>query len=138
MFKHSSSLLVLAAVLMTAAACKDSTGPSGLNLSGTWVGGSLLPNPYTTTFELQQTGNNVSGLLRISGVLPFAGSAITGQVDPEDRTLAWVIGRGCEVWAGVLAVSADGQQLSGPVQIDRTGCVPAQSSGSGTMSVTRQ
>jgi hypothetical protein len=137
MFKHTRNLVSMAALLAFAAACSDLTGTSGLVLAGTWQGSAILPNGYTTVFSLSQNGNAASGTIRISGVIG-ANTPITGQVNSSDRTYVWTAARGCELWGGVMNVSQDGEEMTGPVLIDRSGCVPAQNNGSGKISLVRQ
>lgn len=132
-----SALCVAITLAAAVVACGDSTGPDeALNVAGAWQGTARLPNAYTTTMNLQQTGSGVTGSMTVVGSI--VGRTVTGQVDATDRTFMWAVSRNCEIWGGVLSIDAAGQAMSGPVLIDRTGCQPAQSNGSGTLSMTRQ
>jgi hypothetical protein len=93
-------------------------------------------NPAGPTLNLEQSGSAVSGTMRIAGVM--GETPITGNVASGDRTLAWKVSYGCEVWTGTLNIDGSVQQMSGPLEIDRTGCQPAQRNGSGTLSVDRR
>lgn len=129
----------LGAALFATAGCSSSTAPSDpppISVAGPWVGTVRLPNAYTASLGLQQNGSAVSGTMRISGVMnetPIAGDVSTGG-----RTMTWRVNRSCEVWTGTATVDATGRSMTGPLAIDRTGCQPAQSSGSGTLSVDRR
>lgn len=124
-------------MLATLAGCGDATGPGDVTVSGTWAGSITLPNGYSASATLQQTGSAVSGTMRVSGAF-VQGLPITGDVAAANRTFTWLVARGCEVWGGVLNVDAGGATMSGPVTINRVGCQPAQSNGSGQLSLTRQ
>ena len=116
--------------------CSNSSGPGSFDVSGHWTGIASLPNGRSTSADLQQTGTAASGTMTVAGA--FVSTALTGQVSSQNRTLTWTLMRGCEVWGGVATVTADGGKMSGPVDIDRSGCQPAQSDGSGTLTLTRQ
>jgi hypothetical protein len=131
--------LPLGVVLLTAAGCSSNpAGPSEapLDVAGTWYGTAVLPNGYTTTLSLQQSGAAVSGTMKIAGVM--GATPISGTVASADRTLTWRVSRGCEAWSGTLNVDGSRQRMSGPLAIDRAGCQPAQSNGSGSLSVDKQ
>ncbi len=113
----------------------DPTAPS-LNIAGAWSGSASLPNTTSAGFTLQQTGSTISGTMRVSSAFP-QGLTLTGTVDGSGRTFTWAVARGCEVWGGVLNIGAGNTQMNGAVVINRTGCQPAQSNGSGTVTVTR-
>jgi hypothetical protein len=125
-------------VVLAAVGCSNPAGPSetSLDVAGNWVGTAALPNGYTASLGLQQNGAAVSGTMRIAGVM--GETPITGSVASNDRTFKWKVNRNCEVWTGTLSIDGSVQQMSGPLAIDRTGCQPAQSNGSGTLSVGRQ
>ena len=139
MFTYSRSVAMMVAITLGAAACSDSTGPdeAELNVSGSWSGISLLPNGRTTQLSLTQNGTSITGNAKVSGAFPAAGLAINGEIQSANRRVSWVALRECEIWAVVLNVNAAGDEMSGVVQIDRSACVPAQSNGSGTMTLTR-
>jgi len=129
----------LGAVLLVAAGCSSPASPSGsgssLAVNGSWTGTALLPNAYTATMTLQQTGTAVTGTLRIFGVTPAL--PITGTVASGNRTFTWQMNDGCEVWSGTLTVASGNSDMNGPLTINRTGCVPARSSGAGTLSMDK-
>lgn len=132
-------LPALGAALLTAAGCSDSNpgGPSSaLAVSGSWSGSALLPNGFTATLTLQQTGTSVTGTMRIAGVM--GESPITGTVAPGNRTFTWQVNYNCEIWSGVLTVASNNREMDGPLSINRSGCVPAQSSSSGTLSLDKR
>ena len=115
--------------------CGDSGGPSAVGVTGDWTGTMTLPNAYSTTATLQETGTAVSGTMRVAG--SFTDQPLTGQVDGQTRAMSWTVLRGCETWSGVLTLAPGGDQMSGPVLIDRTGCQPVQPNGSGSLSLSR-
>ena len=127
-------LALLATVALIGSACGNSTGPDELALAGTWQGTALLPGAFTTQMVLTQSGNTIGGTLEILGVLdePFVGT-----LTPTERTVAWQVFSGCEVWSGTFTMSADGSQMSGPIQSDVSGCTSGIDS-NGTISVTKQ
>jgi hypothetical protein len=129
----------LGVVVLAAVGCGGNpAGPSepSLEVAGRRVGTAILPNGYSATLNLEQSGSAVSGTMRIAGVM--GETPITGNVASGDRTLAWKVSYGCEVWTGTLNIDGSVQQMSGPLEIDRTGCQPAQRNGSGTLSVDRR
>lgn len=125
----------LGALLLAGAGCTSPTGPSepAVVVAGAWVGTATLPNAYSASLSLQQNGASVSGSMRIAGVMKE--TPLTGSVSSGDRTLAWTVNRSCEVWTGRLVVDGAGQHMDGQLAIDRTGCQPAQSNGTGRLSV---
>jgi len=131
--------VLLGGVLSLAAGCSSPASPSGSGSSfavnGSWTGTALLPNAYTTTMTLQQTGMSVTGTMRIAGVIGT--SPITGTVASGNRTFTWQVNSGCEVWSGTLTVASGNSEMKGPLTINRTGCIPARSSGSGTLSMDK-
>ena len=139
MSTYRRSVALMAALTLGAVACSDSTGPEegALNVSGSWSGTSLLPNGRSTQLSLIQNGTSISGTAKVSGAFPAAGLAINGEFQSSNRRVTWVALHDCEIWAVVLTVNSAGTEMSGAVQIDRSACVPAQSSGSGTMTVVR-
>jgi hypothetical protein len=110
------------------------SGQSAVAVNGSWTGTAILPNAYSTTMTLQQSGSDVSGTMRIAGAL---NGPITGTVPSGTRTFLWRANHDCEVWSGTLTVDGSGNAMQGPLTIDRTGCVPATSSGSGTLNLQR-
>jgi hypothetical protein len=111
-------------------ACSDSTGPES-GVAGDWLGTAVLPNGFTTSMSLTQSGSNVSGIMSVAG--SFRERTLTGSM--EGTRLAWTVLDGCEVWAGTLTLAGDA--MSGPVLVDMSGC-SAGSNASGTVSLTRQ
>jgi hypothetical protein len=136
MARQPCSLLAPALSLCLITAC-SSTGPDGLDLGGEWSGVSTLPNPFTTSASLSQTGTAVSGTLRVAGSF-VQGRPVTGQVSEANRTFTWAVGNGCELWGGVLTIDAGGDAMSGPVLVNRSGCSGSPSNSSGQMQLTRQ
>lgn len=134
-----SALLRLALFVAVVSACDDDDPfeVEVLSVAGEWAGTASLPNPTGASMSLQQSGAGVTGLIRVSSAFP-QGLAATGTVSESNRLFTWVVGRGCEVWGGALSVSADGRQMSGSVLINRSGCQPAQSNTTGSMTFTRQ
>lgn len=131
--RRLSGSLGLAAVLaLTAHGC--STGPQVLELSGTWTGTALLPDPYPTTLALTQSGNTIAGTIEIVGILE---RAFVGTLDEGARTIDWAVFDGCEEWSGTFSVDSDGTEMSGPVLNDLSDC-PSGADSSGTISVTKQ
>jgi hypothetical protein len=125
----------LGAILLAGAGCSSPTGSSeaAVDVAGSWVGTVQLPNPYSATLSLQQSGASVSGTMRIAGVMKE--TPLTGSVSSSDRTLAWTVNRSCEAWTGRLTIDGSGRHMDGQLAIDRTGCQPAQSNETGTLSV---
>jgi len=139
---HTFRRAVICGLLLTAslAGCSDDDDPGAvdtLNVSGRWSGGATLPNPRSTVMTLQQSGSGVSGQMSVSGSFP-QGLPVTGTIDVASRTVTWAVARDCEVWGGVLTVSGDRRQMSGPLVINRSGCQPAQSNGSGNLTLNRE
>jgi hypothetical protein len=122
--------VALLALVAVGTACSDTTGPES-GVAGDWLGTAVLPNGFTTSMSLTQSGSNVSGSMSVAG--SFRDRPLTGTV--EQGRLAWTVLDGCEVWAGTLALAGDA--MSGPVLVDMTGC-SAGSNASGTISLTRQ
>jgi hypothetical protein len=134
---HKRLVAPVGAFLLVAAACSNPAGPSsGLAVSGSWQGSALLPNGYNATLTLQQNGTSVTGTMRIGGVM--GESPISGTVASGNRTFTWLVNYDCEIWSGVLTVASNNREMDGPLSINRTGCVPAQSSGSGTLTLDKQ
>lgn len=129
---------VVGAALLAAAGCDNPSGPSqnALALAGTWQGSALLPNGFGATMTLQQNGAAVSGTLRIAGVM--GETPLTGTVTNSTRTMTWQVNYGCEIWTGTLTVASGSREMDGPLQTNRTGCVPAENSGSGTLTLDKQ
>lgn len=123
-------LFGLAAVL---SAC--STGPDRLTVDGTWEGTALLPNAYTTTLTLLQSGATITGTLDIAGVLD---QAFVGTLDESTRVLQWTVFDGCEHWTGTFTVDADGTGMAGPVTGDLSACAPPGTNISGTITLSKQ
>jgi len=129
----------MGAMLLAAAGCSSPTSPSGqstLSVAGSWVGTAHLPNAYDAILSLQQNGSAVSGTMRITGAV--GDSPLTGTITPNDRTFTWRVNYDCQVWTGVLTIAADGREMDGPLEFDRSGCVPALSNGSGALSLSEQ
>jgi len=127
------------AALLTGACGSSPSAPSpsqATSVAGTWDGTTLLPNAYSTTLTLQQSGGSVSGRMRIAGVM--GESPITGTVASGGRTLTWRVNYNCEVWTGDLALDGGGLRLEGLLFVDRRGCVPARSSGSGNLTLEKR
>ena len=129
---------VIGAGLLVAAGCDNPSGPSqnAVALAGTWQGSALLPNGFSATMNLQQNGSAVSGTLRIAGVM--GETPLTGTFTTSTRIMSWQVNDGCEIWTGTLTVASGSREMDGPLQINRTGCVPAQNSGSGTLRLDKQ
>lgn len=125
-------------VLLAAIACGSPASPSSptLSVAGSWAGTAELPNPYSATMSLQQTGSAVSGTMRIAGAT--AQVPVTGTVNSGDRTFTWRANYNCEVWSGVLTIAGSAGTMNGPLTYDRSGCTPALSNGSGTLSLNKQ
>ena len=96
--RANTARIALAALLSLASACDGGTDPEDLSVAGTWQGTALLPNAFSTTMSLTQTGSSVTGTMRISGA--FIDQPLTGTLDATDRTLAWGVVDGCELWGG--------------------------------------
>lgn len=121
----SPSTLVLCGVLAAlAAGCgRTPSGPeASRDVTGTWdarfegtVQGQRTPQADSFVMELRQSGSNVSGTLRFSGLdLPVA---LTGEVDGSSFTYAAraALGPGCEsVVRAQTTVEAAGTRLGGP------------------------
>lgn len=123
----------LVAVLAFAASGCGGTGIDAIELAGTWTGTALLPNAYTTTLQLTQSGSTIGGTISIAGVL---NQPLAATLNDAARTLDWTAYDGCEEWSGTFTVASDGASMSGPVLNDLTGC-PSGSNSSGTISVSR-
>lgn len=133
---HFTSAAFLALGLL--AACSDS-GPNRLSVAGTWTGSAQFGGTQgvSMTFTLSQSGDAISGTVRATGALPFAGVPVAGEVDTNGRTVTWLAVDGCETWGGVLTVDAAGTAMSGGILVDRSGCSSGSNSG-GTLTLTRQ
>lgn len=126
--------LLAAACLAILPACGDG-GPGGAGVSGDWSGFTAFNSGFTTSMTLTQSGTTVTGTFTISG--GPRDNPLTGTVDTDARTLAWASLSGCNAWGGVLTLSARGDSLTGQVLHDASGCVPARSNSTGTMTLTR-
>ena len=124
---------LVSGLLLIASAC--GTGPDDLVFAGTWQGTAQLPNAFTTTLTLTQSGNTLGGNIQITGEL---NQSFIGTWDPTARTVEWIVFDGCEEWTGTFAVTADGSQMSGPVLNDLSGCLPPGNDRMGTISVSKQ
>ncbi len=131
-----AATLLTAALLVGLTACGDDGSPGGADVSGSWSGVSAFASGFTTSMTLTQTGTTVTGEMRVSGLVP-SGTTVNGTVNVGARTFTWAAFTGCDAWGGVLSISADGQTLTGPVLVDRSGCQPAQSNSTGTMNLSR-
>ncbi|MGD2047303.1 MAG: hypothetical protein PVH96_13900 [Gemmatimonadota bacterium] len=129
---HLPSRRALLSGLLAAAAC--GTGPDRVDLGGTWHGTTLLPNAYSTTFTVIQSGTTISGNVSIVGVL---NETFVGTFHEHTLTVAWAAQNGCEDWSGTFAVDSEGSEMSGPVVADYSGCSPARNDDSGTISLSK-
>ena len=93
-----------------------------------------MPNAYSTTFTVIQSGTTVSGNLTIAGVL---NQTFAGTFHDNTRRLAWSAQDGCEDWSGTFTVDSEGSEMSGPVLADYSGCTPPRSNDSGTISLSK-
>ena len=105
-----------ALLAVLAAACGgDGSGPSTVNVSGTFSGdytASITPGvTYQGVLQLTQNGNQVSGTLTTSA----GGSAtVSGTVSGSRVTGTWTFSAGCTGTASSTAnVSNNGRRLSG-------------------------
>lgn len=131
-----SRMTAICLALVSAACGSAGTSPdSRLSVAGGWLGVAVLPNGRTTSLDLQQIGDGITGTMSVSGA--FIKRPVTGQVNATRRSVAWAVANGCELWGGALTLSQDGSQMSGTVVIDRGGCRPVVSNGSGTLSLNR-
>jgi hypothetical protein len=129
---------VIGAGLIVAAGCSNPSSPSPNPpaVAGMWTGTARLPNPYSSTMNLQQSGTAVSGTLRVAGSM--GDTLLTGTITTDSRTLGWQVNHGCEIWSGTLSIDDGSQSMNGPVRIDRTGCAPARNSESGTLELGKR
>lgn len=130
---NSATRFALAAVTaLVVAAC--GTGPDSIDLGGTWHGTALLPNAYSTTFTVIQSGTTISGNITIAGVLD---ENWAGTFHENTLTATWSAQAGCEAWSGTFTVDPEGADMSGPVHADYSGCSPARNDDSGTISLSK-
>lgn len=130
----AARLVVILGLTVAMGACDDTTGPGEQGLQGAWSGTAALPNGFTASMDLQQTGTAISGEMSIAG--SFRDRPITGTHSSSNRTFIWTVADGCDRWSGTLNISADGSEMDGPIVLDRSGC-SAGSDASGTLRLDR-
>lgn len=129
------ALLVIAIAFGTFG-CDSITGSGGINIAGSWSGVASFPSGFSTSMTLQQNGTAISGQMRTTA--GFAGGLpIIGDLNSDDRTFTWSVGRTCETWSGTLTISDDENEMTGPILVDRSGC-QGQSNANGSLRLTRQ
>ena len=83
---------VLFLALLAGTSGCDLTASDTPDLAGLWTGSALLPNGFSASADLSQSGTTVGGTLRISGV--FNPTDFSGDIDDLGR-LSWTLQSGC-------------------------------------------
>ena len=124
---------VLFLALLAGTSGCDLTASDTPDLAGLWTGSALLPNGFSASADLSQSGTTVGGTLRISGV--FNPTDFSGDIDDLGR-LSWTLQSGCERWSGMLSLDESEDRMEGSINLDAGSC-PDTRGASGTLRLER-